>query len=205
MQNKLLLPRTYLSASQMECWLSNPARYRKEYFENGDKLDTKYLRFGSDIAKMIEEGRYKELFPDLIVYDEHEYEIRCEIAGIPILSYLDSYDPVNNVFRDNKTGIVPWTQTRVQKSNQMLFYATALKWKTGKMPEYCDLDWLETRERVTEKVDFWRDGDTIINVTGRIISFHREFDEREIERMENLIIRVANEISEAYIKFLEEI
>jgi hypothetical protein len=189
----------------MDCWLSNPKRYRKEYFEHSDKLDTKYLRFGSGIAKLIEEGKHKELLPDLIVYSEREYEIKCEVRGIPILGYLDSYDPIQNVFRDDKTGKIPWTQAKVQKSNQLLFYATALKWKTGNMPPFCDLDWLETKEGIIEVDDFWRENEKIVQVTGRIVTFHREFDEREVERMESLIVRCAEQISDAYIKFIDEI
>jgi hypothetical protein len=73
------------------------------------------------------------------------------------------------------------------------------------MPEYCDLDWIETKEQADESVDFWRDSGKIINVTGRIVSFHREFDEREVERMEQLIVKVAWEISDAYQDFLKEI
>ena len=189
----------------MACWIQNQARYRKEYFENLEKLDTKYLRFGKGIAELIESGKQKELLPDLIVYPEREYEIRTEIRGIPILSYLDDYDPVKNVFREKKTGKLKWTQSRVQKHDQLVFYATALKAKTGKMPEYCDLDWIETKETAREIVDFWREGDKILNITGRVTSFHREFDEREVERMENLIEKVAGEISAAYKKYLEEI
>ena len=124
---------------------------------------------------------------------------------MPILSYLDTYDSVKNVFREYKTGKLPWTKAKVVKHGQLVFYATALKHSCGKMPEYCDLDWIETKEGSVEVSDFWRENEKDINVTGRIVSFHREFDEREIEKMENLIVKVANEISEAYIKFIEEI
>ena len=67
MQDKLLLPKPHLSWSQLSCWLSNPNRYFREYFEAGDKLDTKYLRFGKGVAKLIEEGKHKTLLPDLIL------------------------------------------------------------------------------------------------------------------------------------------
>lgn len=209
--SKLLLPKKYLSYSQMTTWLTNKARYRKEYFENGDKLNTPYLAFGKDIAELVESGNYKELLPDLVVYDKPEFEIRCEIAGVPVLSFLDSYDSENNVFIELKTGKIPWTQSRVQKHEQLPFYATALKWRIGKIPEYCDLTWIETKD-VGKKIT-WEDEETglhneerkTIEVTGRLKSFHRTFDEREILRMEQLIIRTAEEISEAYIKFLKEI
>lgn len=203
--DKLILPKPHLSWSQLSCWLSNPVRYRKEYFENGDKLNTKYLTFGSGIHKMIEDGTYKTLLPDLIVYDKSEFEIKTNVLGVPILSYLDTYDSKENVFRDTKTGKTPWTKAKVIKLGQLVFYATALKHSCGKIPEYADLDWIETRDEKVLGTDFWREGESDINVTGRVVSFHRPFDEREIEKMENLIVKVANEISEAYQKFIQEI
>ena len=50
MENKILLPKNYLSWS---CWRSSPGRFRREYFECGHKLDTRYLRFGKGIAELI--------------------------------------------------------------------------------------------------------------------------------------------------------
>ena len=189
----------------MSCWITSPGRFRREYFECGKKMDTKYLRFGKDIAGLIETGKHKELLPDLEVYDTPEFEIRVNIQGVPILSYLDSYDSKNNVFYEFKTGKKPWTQAKVIKHGQLTFYATALKHLTGKMPEYCDLQWIQTRDGAVEIDDFWRENEKAVQVTGYIKSFHREFDEREIEKMEDLIVKSANEISDAYKNFLGEI
>jgi len=208
---KLILPKPHLSWSQLSCWLQNPVRYRREYFEDGKKLDSKYLTLGKNIATLIENGQHKALLPDLETYDTPEHEIKCKVKGVPILSFLDSYNKVAtdkvpaNVFREYKTGKIAWDRARVQKHDQLVFYATALKWSIDKMPDYCDLDWIETKETAVETVDFWRDADKIVNVTGRIISFHREFDEREIERMEGLITKVAWEISDAYQDYLKEL
>jgi hypothetical protein len=186
----------------MSTWNSNPERYKREVFEGGAKLNTKFLTFGKDIAELIELGLHTDLLPDLPVYDTPEHEIRCEVAGIPILSYLDSYDSKTNNFLEYKTGKIPWTLSKVQKHDQLVFYATALKWSTGRMPECCDLVWIETVERTPERVDFWRDEKKKIEVTGRIKSFHREFDEREVLRMEQLIIKTATEISNAYKEYI---
>lgn len=203
--NKLILPRPHLSWSQLSCWISNPVRYRKEYFECGDKLNTKYLRFGKGIAELIENNKYKDILPDLIVYDVREHEIRTTVCGVPILSYLDDYDPVKNVFREKKTGKIPWTMAKVIKHGQLVYYAVALKHSIGEAPEYCDLDWIETKEKKGEVVDFWREGEKKVQVTGRIKSFHRPFHEVEIKRMEKLIVKSATEISEAYDSFIKEI
>ena len=205
MNIKILLPKNHLSWSQMRCWESSKVRYRREYFECGHKLDTRYLRFGKGIAEMIETGKYKELLPDLIVYPVSEFEIKTIVCGVPILSYLDDYDPETNLFREKKTGKIPWTQAKVIKHGQLIFYATALKYSTGIMPEYCDLDWIETKDAVAEVDDFWRENERIVQVTGRIQSFHREFDEREVIKMEKRIVKAANEITEAYKLFLKEI
>ena len=205
MSDKLILPRPHLSWSAISCWRSSPARFRREYFECGKKLDTKYLRFGKGIAEMIENGTYKELLPDLEVYEVSEYEMRVNIRGVPMLAYIDDYDPKDNVFREKKTGKVPWTQARVNKHDQLLVYATCLKHIKGKMPEYCHLDWIETKEGSIEVDDFWRENEKIIQCTGKVKSFYREFDEREIERMEDLIEKTAKEISDAYQAFLKEI
>jgi len=154
---------------------------------------------------MIEEGKHKELLPDLVVYDKPEFEIKTDVLGVPILSYLDSYDSINNVFREYKTGKIPWTKAKVIKHGQLLFYAVALKYSYGEVPEYCDLDWIQTKDVKEEPVDFWREGEKKINITGIIKSFHRPFHEGEIERMEKLIVKSATEISEAYKSFLKEI
>ncbi len=203
--DKLILPRNYISWSSMSCWNSSPGRFRREYFECGKKLNTKYLRFGKGIAELIQNGKYKELLPDLEVYEISEFEIRTDVCGVPILSYLDDYDPKRNIFREKKTGKIPWTKARVIKHGQLLFYAVALKHSTGKMPEYCDLDWIETKEGSIEVDDFWRENEKAVQITGKIKSFHREFDEREIEKMEKLIVKSANEISKAYQDFIKEI
>ena len=200
-----MLPRGYLSWTAMSCWNSSRDRFRREYFESGQKLDTRYLRFGKGIAEMIEKGEHKKLLPDLIVCDVREHEIRVDIKGVPILSYLDDYDPVNNVFREKKTGKIPWTQAKVVKHGQLVYYATALKHSTGKMPEYCHLDWIETKDGVVEVDDFWRENERTVQVTGKIQSFKRVFDEREVTKMEDIIVKAAYEISDAYREFIKEI
>lgn len=205
---KLILPRTYLSWSQMNCFLTSPARFRKEYFENGPRLTSKYLSFGKDVHKLIEDNKHKDILPDLVVYDVRELEIRVDVQGVPILAYIDSYDPTKNVFRDTKTGIVPWDKAKVIKLGQLPFYAVALKHKYGKVPEYCHLDWLQSKEGKkddAEVVDFWRTNESELNLTGYMRSFQRDFDEREIEKMEELIVKTAEQISEAYQNFLKEI
>lgn len=238
----MILPKPYLSWSQLTMWVKSPDRYRKEYFESTDKLDTKYLRFGSSFASMVEdlgdimrrvldrEGAIqilsrdypmseamREVLMELDIDGISEYQIGnsmregdvtpiCKVGGIvPCFSLLDIYNPQRNAIREYKTGKAPWTKAKVLKHDQLLFYAVMLMAIGKPMPEYCDLDWIETKETQSESQDFWREGPKILDVTGRIVSFHREFDEREIERMEASIIKVAWQISDAYQDFLKEL
>ncbi len=201
----LLLPRGYLSYSQMTCWESNKARFRREYFEGGRKLNTKYLAFGKGVAKMIEDGTYKEILPDLEILGTPEYKILTKVQGVPVLSYIDDFSKPLHAFQEFKTGKIAWTKARVQKHEQLPFYATALKWQTGIMPQWCNLLWFETSEDVIDESDFWAMVEKKLALTGRIVPFRREFDPREIERMEKKIVRIAHEISNAYRAFICEI
>lgn len=239
---KLILPKGYLSWSQMNCWMTNPVRYVKEYFEDGEKLDTRYLRFGSQFSKMVEElceimkripnrqlavvelaneypmdENMQSVLMELDIEGVSEYQIGnsgrkddinpvCLVRGIvPILAFLDKYVLRTSGMQEYKTGLAAWTLAKVQKHDQLPFYGVGLKWVGRPVPGYADLHWIETKETEQERVDFWRDGVKIISATGRIKTFHREFDEREFERMEELIIRIAWEISDAYQEHLAQI
>jgi len=202
---KYLLPKPHLSWSQFTCWKSNQERYIREYMLNGEKLDTNALRFGKSIASDIEEGKFQEKIPTLTVYSEIEYEIRTDCEGVPILSYLDTYDPILNMFREYKTGKVKWTNTKVQKHDQLTFYALAIKLKHGTMPESCTLDWLVTKHKKAKKPGGLHNSSETIALTGEIHSFVRYFDERELDRMQKEIVRTAQEITEAYRRLISEI
>lgn len=238
----LLLPKGYLSWSQLDTWIKNKPRYIKEYFQDGERLKTRYLDFGSKFSKMVEllcetmqripdralavaevakeypmDEQMQIVMMELDVEGISEFQIGnsgrpedtnpvCKVRGeVPILAYLDKYVPRNGAIQEYKTGLGEWTQAKVIKHNQLLMYGVGLKFSGKPLPPYADLHWVQTKETETERVDFWRDGDKVISATGRIKSFHREFDEREFERMEEIIIRAAWEISDAYHEYLNDI
>lgn len=227
----LILPKGYLSWSQMNCWMKNRDRYIKEYFEAGEKLDTRFLRFGSQFSKMVEDlceimkripnrmmaiqelkkdyqfdENMESVLMELDIEGISEYEIKCKVRGeVPILAYLDKYIERNSAIQEYKTGLQPWTMAKVQSHDQLIFYGVSLKYCGRPLPPYADLHWIETKEVEEERKDFWRDGAKIILATGKIKTFHREFDEREYARMEELIIKVAFEISDAYQEHLRQI
>ena len=206
MEHKILLPRGYISWSAMTKWESNKEGFKKEYFAGGEKLDSMYLRFGKSFAKSVEDGTYKKDFPDLPIYSVVEQEIRVDVNGVPILSFMDSYDPINNVFLEYKTGKHPWDRAKVQKHGQLIFYATALYAQFGKMPEYCDLVWLETKESSeAKKTGLYNGEDKKLEFTGQMKPFRRNFHFQEVEKMQARILKNAIEISDAYKEFISNL
>lgn len=130
----------------------------------------------------------------------------CKVKGeVPILAFLDKYITRDGGIGEYKTGTQEWTMARVIKHDQLPFYGVGLKWSGMPLPPYADLHWIGTKEVEEERIDFWRDGGKIIKATGKIKTFHREFDEREFDRMEELITRVAWEISDAYQEHVSQI
>jgi hypothetical protein len=228
---KLILPKGYLSWSQMSCWMSNPARYAREYFEDGEKLDTLYLRFGKAFAKMVEDLEAIEelarshpmdesmrlVLAALDTEGESEFQIGrsgregdasppCVVRGeVPVLSFLDKYVHRDGSIKEYKTGLAPWTLAKVQKHDQLTFYGVSLRWSGKPLPPHADLYWIPTREIEQEHRDFFRGGPKVIAATGKVHAFHREFDPREFDRMEDLISRVAREISDAYQEHLTQL
>ena len=190
--DKLLLPTSYISFTQWQMWLKSPERYAKEYFEGGQKLNTKYLIFGKGAAEAREKRELKD-------GEITELELKVDVQGVPVLGYIDCYCSNEHYFREEKTGKVPWTESKVQKWEQLPFYATLLKWKYGTMPDHCVLHWFETKD--AEESGLCND----IEFTGYEKEFTRYFDSREVERIENSIVKVANEISLAYQKYLKNL
>jgi len=182
----------------MSLFESNPTRYIAQYFGGNWDEGTPEMKYGGYIAKLIEEGKHKDLLPDLVVYSSPEHKLETLIDDVPTLSYIDSYDPETNTFREYKTGKAPWTHPKVYKHGQLLFYAVMLRNVTGKMPEYCHLDWIETVNYTPEAALDGFSNNKEIKVTGKITTFERRFTERELDMFEERIKETYQKIKEAW-------
>ncbi len=186
-----LLPRGYISWSQLEIFRKSPDNYVHMYIEGGKRLDTKYTRFGRKIHQDLED-----------LEDGREKEIRVNVNGVPILSYIDHFDETTGIFRDTKTGKTPWTQVKVQKHDQLVFYAMAIKHSTGITPKECYIDWIGTRDAVQKEMSGLHNKQPEVELTGESGTFKREITEKEIERMERELVEVAEKISNTYKKWI---
>jgi len=184
---KYLLPKSYLSYSQLEMFRKSPDRYIEQYIENGKRLDTKYTRFGKQIHEALEQTE-----------ENREKEIRVTIHDVPVLSFIDKYDPETGVFRDTKTGKTPWTQVKVQKHDQLVFYAMVIKHSTGIVPPECFIDWIGTKDVEYKETLGLHNAHPGVELTGDAVTFRRVVSELEINRMEKELIEVAEKISNIY-------
>lgn len=183
-------------------WESSRATYRKNYYENAPKINTPEMRFGSESAANREKGIHDEI-PEHLRYDLPEFKLEITVEGVPCIGAVDCAHSSFKMFREDKTGVNPWTEVMVHKHDQLVMYATLLQYQTGVTPEYCDLVWIETK-RVPKKALGLPMGKYDIVATGNVETFRRNFDAREVDRMVKKIQQVAQEISEDYTQYLSQ-
>ncbi len=153
----LALPKPYLSYSQVRVWLENKDRYRDRYYRGIDEPGSRWLMFGSEIAKGLEDGTVK--IAELPQYPVSEFQIKTPVDGVPFYAYVDTYDPARFKFREYKTGIhqrggAPrWTLKAVREHMQLDVYSLLIQIKEGQVDDECHLDWIVTRNK-TRLVEF---------------------------------------------------
>jgi len=155
------------------------------------------------VAKLLERNDPSVQYVPRLRYPEHE--IRTVIAGVPTLSYLDSFDTHPFRLLEYKTSKNPWTQEMVNTSGQLLFYAAAIRAAYGSLPDSCHLVWLhtETVQKVKDSRGIvWDeiDGEEVV-LTGEAQIFPRRILTDEVDAFQIEIRRVAEEISEAWKEF----
>ena len=193
---KIELPKGYLSFSAIQVWIANPERYKKLYFENDDMygFSNAGMTYGSKVANALEHGletgdmmtdTAMELLPK---YDIQDKEIRATITtpegSVDILGKPDSMDSKTKNFIEFKTGKVPWTQKKAEKTLQLKMYAVLIYLKYKVLLDKATLVWMETF------VD--EDGET--RPTGTIKSFEVKLTLIDLIDTMALIVKVAKEI-----------
>lgn len=196
---KYLLPKGYLSFSQWSLWKKDPEEYKQRYFYGQEGFTNSGMDFGKIIADALENGTEDPMIQMLIDvlprYEVMEHPIDVKIKGVPIVGRVDTYSPKGFCFDEYKTGKrtkdgkAPWDIVKVRKHEQLPFYALCLKKKHGSISKKVRLHWIETKE-----------GEDGRELTGHIETFERVIEPWELKRMEDSIVQVAKEISDAYQK-----
>jgi len=144
--------KNYLSYSQYTTFMASEKQYIKNYFE-GRTFHSKYLSFGKRFAEAVESGtddkQFLEVIAKLPKAQKHERKFLVDFEGIPLLGFLDGFTKGKEFIIDEyKTGKVPWTQKKVDKHIQLLFYAIMVWKEYGIAPDKIRirLHWIETCE-----------------------------------------------------------
>lgn len=144
----------YLSFSQYSTYNASEKSYIKMYIQ-GIKLSNKYLDFGKHIGTALDDRDFKgdhnqELARELVGPrpDICEEELRETFNGIPLLGYADGTWKEQIKIDEYKTGKTAWTQKKVDKHEQLTFYAIMKHLQTGLPIEAIDIEliWLPTIE-----------------------------------------------------------
>ena len=207
----IMLPKKYISYSQVSLWKRDKSAYRRKYYDGEPSVDTAYTMFGKEIHAQIEAGGLEHV-PR---YSKHEHEVRVNIEDVPVIGYIDSFAPRRCAIVEYKTGIRDasnsprWTQSKVQAHDQLPFYSMLVQQKYGKVHDETTLVWLETEWYEHESVEMF-DGMELtgterrLRLTGDIEIFKRTIEQWERDRMIEILLSTAKEISEDYERYTQD-
>lgn len=189
---KYILPRGYLSHTQVQLFKKSPTDYVRRYLE-GEKVEMNgYMELGHYIAEELEKKKSKDsaiehirlLTPN---YSRREHEIK--VGGtIPLLIKMDACDLPPKTLRlgEYKSTTKIWTQKKVDADPQITFYNLVLYKKYKKFPKETLLHCAETKF----------DENDNLYLTGRVETFITKRTLRQVLSFEAELHRVAKGITE---------
>jgi hypothetical protein len=196
----LLLPTGELRHSQAELWESSKPSYIKRYFENGPNAHSPEMTFGSLIANTLDRNPTHPLVADIPRLRVSELELSATIGGVPFGGRLDTHDRITLEIFDHKTGKKKPSGVVLKKYIRQLIRYTLLvkKNNNGDYHKKPSIIWIPTKN-VAEKDEHgvvWEE--KIIARAGPVEVIPYTVTQSELDHAEKEIVRIANEISEAY-------
>jgi hypothetical protein len=197
----MLLPKPYISVSQINLWYSDRQKYINRYFLNIPEETSIYMDFGKQFATstetFIKDGIIDNNLPHFYLEKirpmkglEAEKEISLSINDIQVKGFIDAWDVHNNKVIDFKTSGKPWTIDTLKTSLQMKVYSLAMFVNGDQIPE-SQINWLGTRRN--------KNG---LEFTGESYELNHTFEMDELLKAIVLIEQTCKEISEVYKSFL---
>lgn len=199
---EIKLPKGHLSFSQIVLWMGKSKEtYRKKYYPDVTPQygQSPAMAFGNEVTEAMENR--EEWVSFIPHFETFEFDATRWIDGVKIKAFIDSTDLRIPKFREQKTGVTPWTQNKVNKHLQMDIYSMLLEDIFGTVDDECELIWVKTRKKVKE-VDVMghivRAESNEIELTGEFEVIPRVITKTERDACRALIVRVAYEITEDY-------
>lgn len=199
----MLLPKKYISVSQINLWYSDRQKYIDRYFLDLPQEPSIYMDFGRQFATSTEtyinDGIIDNNLPHFYLDKirplkglEAEKPISLSINDIQVVGFIDAWDMANNRIIDFKTSGKPWTIHTLQCSLQMKVYALAMFVNGDKIPE-TQINWLGTKRT--------KDG---LSFTGESYELRHTFEMDDLLKAIVLIEETCKEISAVYSQFIHQ-
>lgn len=141
-----------LSWSAISSFNYNPEQWYNKYILGKKDPETEAMKFGKAFGKSCEAR--KPLAP-VTLYKDVEYPLNVVFNGIPLIGYIDTYEP-HTAFREFKTSNKVWTKNKALSHGQLRQYALMLFIQHKVKPEdlKIHLDCIQTIETGDFKVEF---------------------------------------------------
>lgn len=189
---KVLLPREYVSHTQLSLWERSPESYRRKYILGEDGFENIQMRFGKMFAEALEAGKGSNFASDALLsrvrlYPRREVEVSALLKlsrnKVALFGILDGYDKRTDTLGEYKTGKM-WSQRRVDDDEQITFYNLIKYLGTKKLYKKNVLHSVET---------IMQDGE--IQFTGNVMSFVTKRKLTDVLKMKKRVEKFVIEVS----------
>lgn len=200
------MPRKYLSYSAWILWKSNRQAFRDQYYKGEfKKFSSPETDFGTKIANMLEANDPEVDF--IPRYSFSEFKVEVPFEETLLHGRIDSFCPETFSFMDHKTGRVAWTEKKVYKLKQLVFYSLLCQMFCGKVNDTAKLVWVETS--LTDEPLMYK-GRILsrkkeVRMTGKVEVFERIVTQEERDEMKEQLKRDIRDIKEDYIQWITSV
>jgi len=169
--------KNYLSWSQYNLFLRSPEQYRQVYILGKPSFKNVEMEFGSKIASGLEQEDLtgdaeidfcKVSLPEV---DEKEKEMTVKVGDMKLLIKMDGYKKKDHIIYEYKTGHVPWTQGKVDKWEQLTFYAYVYWLIKGVVPQL-KLIWIPT-QKIEGEISLTKEAPIVFNTKRTTSDFYK--------------------------------
>jgi len=195
---QLILPKPYLSHSQVELWVKSPDSYRKTYYGGQRFNGNMYTDFGNEITLAMEQNApWTAFIPRFSVF---EREFTVDIDGIPFKGSIDQFEPSTGCFAEQKSVMKRWTDKKIADHKQFDRYSLAIEIMDGFVQDLAYFIDVRTgkRKKTEEVCGHIVEGDDELYLTGEFNVIERIVTASDREREYQQISRVGREIAEDF-------
>jgi len=178
----MITPRPYLSYSQYNAFHYSKQKFLDRYYYGKEEPDNCYLEMGKKLGTAIrfrykrENKTIRDIRKQIPEYPIYEHEMKAVFKNIPLLGYLDGYDPHKQEIMELKTGKKPSVKSWIE---QQLFYTTIYYIKYKKLPNKITLYWCETNFNEDEQ----------LVLTGKVKAYNIKIDIKQMLMFTEQIVK----------------